>query len=297
MNKTIAILTCKEMPDMLPYDGLIISKLQKAGVKASIFIWDELSESEIINLKNFDLVLIRTIWDYYKKVHRYLKFLNELEKYEINVLNPIDIVRWNMDKKYLDELQKEGFTIIPTLFAYNNEDLFDDALKKGWDKMILKPMISAGSYHTFVLEANEKERFKQLRKELFKDRPYMLQEFVYEIHEGEISTLTLNNPSVNETIPYSYSVRKVPKEGDYRVQFNYGGEYHLEKPHEEILDISNKITSRFGNRYLYKRLDGLWIGCKFHIMEIELIEPDLYLNLSDEALERFVKNIVAVVKR
>ncbi len=295
MGKSLAILTCGEMPQMLPYDLDIIKLLNARGVKTDILIWDKLTNDDISLLIKYDLVLIRTIWDYYKKVDEFIRFLNRLESTGVNILNPLDIVKWNMDKKYLLQLQNEGFDIIPTLFAFNNEDIFDKAVEKGWKKMILKPMISAGSYHTIVVSANEREKFVEYRNSLFEDRPYMLQKFMDEIADGEISTLTLMNPSSKKNNGYSYSVTKVPKPGDYRVQFNYGGIYHLSEPDPRILDISNQITSRFGNQLLYKRLDGLWVNNRFMIMEIELIEPDLYLNLSSEALDTFVNSIVSVV--
>ena len=294
MMKKIAILTCDEMPEMLPYDHIIIKKLNDAGILTEVFYWHDLVD-DIYKLEEFDLVLLRTIWDYYKKVEEFMVFLEQLDNLDVKVLNPIDIVRWNMDKKYLIQLQDEGFDIIPTIFSFNNEDVFDKALDLGWEKMILKPMISAGSYHTYVIEQDEKEKFLKYKKQLFTNRPYMLQEFIPEISDGEISTITLTSPGEMAEDGYSYSVTKVPKKGDYRVQFDFGGVYHLGDVDPVIKKISHKITSRFDNRLLYQRLDGLWRHNKFLIMELELIEPDLYFNYSEEAMDRFVENLLKVI--
>jgi len=288
----IAILTCSEMPDMLPYDLEVIELLKEKGVETEVLIWDEILEKDSLN--NFDLVLVRTIWDYYKKVDKFMKFLNLLEESRVRVLNPIDIVRWNMDKKYLQELQNEGFDIIPTIFNFGDPGSFDEAVDRGWKKMILKPMISAGSYHTFVLEEGERLLFDELLDKHYKNRPFMLQEFIPEISEGEISTITLTNPDNAEVEDFSYSVTKVPKKGDYRVQFNFGGVYSVGDVNPKIKSISERITSRFGNSLLYQRLDGLWRDGKFLIMEIELIEPDIYLNHSHEALLRWVDNLTSL---
>lgn len=288
----IAFLTCSEMPNMLPYDMEVIGKLNELNIETKVFIWDELNESDSNEIITFDLVLIRTIWDYYKKTDRFLEFLAFLEKSEITVLNPIDIVKWNLDKRYLMELQNEGFDIIPTIFNFGEKGSFEEAIDKGWRKMILKPMISAGSYHTFVIDLNEKERFEFLVADHYTNQPFMLQEFIPEIAQGEISTITLTNPSLPEGQDFSYSVTKVPKKGDYRVQVDYGGIYSIGDVDPEIKAISEKITSRFEGRLLYQRLDGLWRNGKFLIMEIELIEPDLYLNYSEEALDSWVENIV-----
>lgn len=276
---------------MLPYDMEILELLKQRGVSPELIIWDQLPDSSADYFKEIDLVLIRTIWDYYQKVDKFLELLDILDKAEVKVLNPVDIVKWNMDKKYLLELQNEGFDIIPTIFNFGQNDSFEKALEKGWKKMILKPMISAGSYHTFVIESDNKQKYDQLIEDYYQNRPFMLQEFIPEISEGEISTITLTNPKSPEE-EYSYSVTKVPKEGDYRVQFNYGGKYTVGDVDPQIKEISEKITSRFGNRLLYQRLDGLWRNGKFLIMEIELIEPDLYLNLSKTALNKWVDNLV-----
>jgi len=280
------------MPDMLPYDLEVIELLKEKGVETEVLIWDEILEKDSLN--NFDLVLVRTIWDYYKKVDKFMKFLNLLEESRVRVLNPIDIVRWNMDKKYLQELQNEGFDIIPTIFNFGDPGSFDEAVDRGWKKMILKPMISAGSYHTFVLEEGERLLFDELLDKHYKNRPFMLQEFIPEISEGEISTITLTNPDNAEVEDFSYSVTKVPKKGDYRVQFNFGGVYSVGDVNPKIKSISERITSRFGNSLLYQRLDGLWRDGKFLIMEIELIEPDIYLNHSHEALLRWVDNLTSL---
>ena len=202
-----------------------------------------------------------------------------------------------MDKRYLQGLQNEGFDIIPTIFNYGDTNSFEEAVSRGWEKMILKPMISAGSYHTFVINANEKSKFNRYITQYYKNRPYMLQEFIPEISEGEISTITLTNPSLPGSKEFSYSVTKVPKKGDYRVQVNYGGEYSIGNVDSEIKAISEKITSRFGGRLLYQRLDGLWRNGKFLIMEIELLEPDLYLNYSKEALMKWVDNLLNIIRK
>ena len=291
----LALLTCAEMPNMLPYDMEVINLLNENGVETSVLIWDELLLNKEEFLSKYDLVLFRTIWDYYKKVEKFIQLLDFLETSDVQILNPLDIVRWNMDKKYLQGLQNEGFDIIPTIFNYGESNTFEEAVSRGWDKMILKPMISAGSYHTFVINANEESKFTSYITKYYKNRPFMLQEFIPEISEGEISTITLTNPSLPGSKEFSYSVTKVPEKGDYRVQVDFGGEYSIGSVDPEIKAISEKITSRFDGRLLYQRLDGLWRDGKFLIMEIELLEPDLYLNYSKDAFQTWVDNLLDVI--
>jgi len=282
----LAILTSVEMPEMLPYDMEVIKTLNDRGVDTAVFVWDELINNDPEKLRNYDAVLIRTIWDYFIKYDEFLKLLSFLDASKLPVFNPVEILRWNMNKKYLAELQDEGFDIIPTVFNLNNEyDSFEKALSLGWKKMVLKPVISGNSYHTFVVDANEKDKFEQLLKKYYQNRPFMLQEFIPEISNGEISTITFSND-------YSYSVTKIPSEGEYRVQFDYGGIYHFGDVDPVIKTICDQIAKRFANKLLYQRVDGVWRDGKFLIMEVELIEPDIYLNLSEDAKNNWVESLL-----
>lgn len=285
----IAILTSAAMPQMLPYDMEVVSMLKQRGIDTSIYVWDEIIRSNPNELINYDAILIRTIWDYFKKVDQFVKLLDFLDALKLPVFNPVEIMRWNMNKQYLQELECEGIEIIPTLFNYHNSvNSFQEALSLGWKKMILKPMISGNSYHTFVVNANEEAEFDNLINQYFQNRQFMLQEFIPEISDGEISVIYFSNG-------YSYSVKKVPKKGEYRVQFDFGGIYHFGDVDPAIRKLCDMIVKRIGNKVLYQRIDGLWRDGKFLIMEVELIEPDLYLNLSDVAKNKWVESLISML--
>jgi len=247
--------------------------------------WEKVHQTSPEKLRSYKAIIIRTIWNYYKKPEPFLELLDFCEKHGLPLLNPTDIVRWNMDKRYLQDLQNEGIELIPTEFVFQHDaGVFENACSKGWKKLVLKPMISGGSYHTFVISSQEQDRFEQLVDEYFQNRPYLLQEFIPEIQQGEVSTLSFANR-------YIYSITKVPQEGDYRVQFNYGGKYHISQVHPHILTLSEKLRNRFNNRALYQRVDGVWRNGRFLLMEVELIEPDLYLGHHEEALNQWVENL------
>lgn len=191
-----------------------------------------------------------------------------------------------MEKGYLKKLMEEGYDVIPTLFFYENpEAAFAEVQKTNWKKIVLKPTISAGSYHTFVLDADDKTSFDKYISEYYQNRPFMLQEFIPDISKGEVSTLTFSNG-------YTFSVTKVPQANDYRVQIKYGGRYSAHKTPEALLEVAKRLFERQGGKTLYQRLDGVWHNGQFLIMEVELIEPDLYLNLSNEALQAFTDSLM-----
>ena len=284
----LLFLTSSEMPDLLPYDQETIKSLTQQGIDVDILDWEKVIHTDPAKLSRYKAIIIRTIWNYYKKPESFIEMLDFCEENNLPLLNPVDIVRWNMDKRYLQELQNDGIELIPTEFVFNHQaNVFQKAIKRGWQKMVLKPMISGGSYHTFVITDQEEKQFNELIEEFFQNRPYLLQEFIPEIANGEISTLCFANG-------YSYSIKKVPQAGDYRVQFNYGGQYHVCPVDPKIQAIAQKIQARFNSTTLYQRVDGVWRDGHFLLMEIELIEPDLYLGQHEKAMNEWVKNLMVL---
>ena len=105
-----------------------------------------------------------------------------------------------------------------------------------------------------------------------------------EIFEGEISTIFFNRD-------YHYTVRKVPKEGDFRVQTLFGGTYTQITPPDFVLEASKKAMELFVDECLYIRVDGVISNNEFYIMEVEMIEPDLYLDIVPEGIPVLAKEI------
>jgi glutathione synthase/RimK-type ligase-like ATP-grasp enzyme len=117
----------------------------------------------------------------------------------------------------------------------------------------------------------------------------LLQEFMPQIQTlGETSFIFFNKK-------FSHCVNKKPVEGDFRVQSQFGGKYNLVQPSQELIEKAQKITETFPENLLYARVDGIVIDNDLYVMEMECIEPDLYFNLSEGSLERFVTAIVELI--
>jgi glutathione synthase/RimK-type ligase-like ATP-grasp enzyme len=118
------------------------------------------------------------------------------------------------------------------------------------------------------------------------EKELLLQEFIPEIQSlGETSFIFFNKK-------FSHAVNKKPVEGDFRIQVQFGGKYTLVEPNSNLITQAQKIVNRFADDLLYARVDGIIIDNQLHLMEVECIEPDLYLNLSDGATERFTQAII-----
>jgi glutathione synthase/RimK-type ligase-like ATP-grasp enzyme len=274
--KKIGFLTCQEVPGygglLTKYDTEMVEYIRSKGYECGPVIWDQEKEPE-----KFDLLFIRTIWDYYKKYDRFYDFLDEIFIKKIPMLNSPMIVSQNMHKFYLRKLIARGVNVIDTSFFIKNTrvDLKDIMKLNGWDKLIFKPAVSAGSYLTTLVNSYSAEHEKQWQY-MIRIRDMIVQPFQEEIYQGEISNVFWNNQ-------YKYSLKKTPKNGDFRVQFNFGGEYKIHKPSDVVLEECKKVMRIYGNDAFYVRIDGIETGNEFKIMEVEMIEPDLYLDYFPEA--------------
>lgn len=283
----IGILTCARLPELLPSDQQLIPLFGKENIAAKAVIWDD----ESVDWTQFDYLIFRNTWDYYQKETAFHSWLNKIELLGIKTFNPISVIQKNKHKFYLKELENEGISILPTVFLEKNSiSNLHDLIPKSWEKMVIKPAFSAGSYLTKLIDRSELSSIQTEFKEHFATKDFLLQEFRPEIKElGETSFIFINGK-------FSHAVNKKPEENDFRVQIQYGGKYTLIEPNEDLLIQAEIVLSKIPEKLLYARVDGIVIENKLHLMEIELIEPDLYFDLAFGARERFVESFLKVLR-
>ena len=282
----IAILTCEKLPHLNPEDQNIIPELAKYNIEARAVIWDD----KAITWTDFDYLIFRNTWDYFEKETEFKTWLDQIEKLGIKTLNPIAIIQQNIHKFYLRDLEQQGITILPTVFVDTTENLdLATIIPAHWKKAVIKPAFSAGSYLTEVFDFAEIATINEKYKTIATEKELLLQEFMPEIQTlGETSFIFFNKK-------FSHAVNKKPVAGDFRVQSLFGGQYTLVEPNKELIEKAKKIIATFPEPLLYARVDGIIINNELHLMEIECIEPDLYFNLSENALEQFVATIVELI--
>ena len=279
----LAILTSVRVPELLDYDKKLVLELMKLGINAEPVIW----ETEADKLTEFDSALFRTTWGYHEKSIKFIKFLDFIDKIKIPVFNPTSIIRENLHKFYLNELIKYELPTIDTIFVEKNSGrkLKEHIGNKYWNQFIIKPAISAGSYETHLLSLNDWNKTDEIYSNMNETSDLLIQRFIPEIQTiGEWSTIFFNPE-------YHYTINKVPKSGDYRVQTTFDGVYTKRIPPLDVLETSHKAASIYFDKCLYIRVDGVISEDQFKIMEIEMIEPDLYLDIYPEAIPVFADNI------
>jgi glutathione synthase/RimK-type ligase-like ATP-grasp enzyme len=282
----IALLTCEKLPDLTPEDQKLIPALAKHNIEAKAIIWSD----KTINWNDFDYLIFRNTWDYFEKETEFTIWLNHIEKLGIKTLNPIEVIKKNIHKFYLREMEKQEISILPTVFIDKTDNLnLAERVAPHWEKAVIKPAFSAGSYLTEVFEKSDIPKINKQYKTIASVKELLLQEFMPQIQTlGETSFIFFNKK-------FSHCVNKKPADGDFRVQSQFGGKYNLVQPSQELIEKALKIVHTFQDDLLYARVDGIVIDNDLYLMEIECIEPDLYFNLSKDSLELFVAAIVELI--
>lgn len=273
------IVTCEKCPLLSDSEKSLIPQFEDAGVTATPLVWTD----PTVAWATFDILIIRSIWDYHLHPVEFVQWLTYLEENKIRTLNPVRILQRNHHKFYLRDLEQQGIRIIPTLFITHTADLkLPGGIIRDWQRAVIKPAISASGYMTRVFSFAEISDVEGDFKNAAAQRDMLVQQFIPAVQEvGELSMIFFNRI-------YSHAILKKPEAGEFRVQEEYGGKSTPFHPQQAIIDVGNKILTLFDQELLYARVDGLVIEGEFILMEVELIEPDLFLDAHPEARKRFV---------
>lgn len=286
MNKQVALITWAGLPLGAESEQLLLPVLATSGVDARMVDWRDSSAA----FSSFDLVLLRSCWDYHLHANEFTEWLLRTERVA-PILNKVDTVLWNSNKFYLRELEERGIQIAPTCFVASGEQIERHYLQtiQSWTKVVVKPVVSASAHKTWVFDRRDLPSPKELDA-LMDGKDFLLQQFIPEIQtQGEISFIYFDGH-------YSHAVLKRPAADDFRVQQEHGGSAELFSPSDSLLQEANAIAQSVPQVHdsLYCRLDAVERNRKLILMELELIEPELFLGLAEEAAERFA---AAIAKR
>ena len=232
----------------------------------------------------YDVVVVRSPWDYQDDPDAFLDVLAAIDASAARLENPLAVMRWNLRKTYLRDLEAAGVPIVPTRWA---EGLAADALGAAFDawgsaEVVAKPVVSANADGTFRL-APDAEAWGAAMSALA-DRACMIQPFVPSVvAEGEWSVFAFGGA-------VSHAILKTPAAGDFRVQEEHGGVIRGVEPGADLLALTEAALAAVPHPtpLLYARVDavGLTDGT-LAIIELELIEPSLYFPFADGSAERF----------
>ncbi|WP_246850370.1 ATP-grasp domain-containing protein [Rufibacter roseolus] len=269
-------------------DGVLMDYLTSKGIDITLEDWHD----PAVNWEQYDLAVFKSPWDYFDKFPEFCAWLDRMEALGIRTLNPISTIRWNADKHYLLEVEKAGLPIVPTALLKRGTDVSLDQYFSQFqtDKLIIKPCVSGGAKNTFIVSQDEVEEVKPKLEELLRAEDYLAQPFMPQIQEeGEWSFLFFNGQ-------YSHCLLKSAKDGDFRVQHFFGGTIHPQEAPAHLLAQAQTMVDQFAEGCLYARVDGVVVGEELQLMELELIEPFLYLHTHPDSLENYYHALVQMME-
>ncbi len=282
---SLALATCAAVPNLSPDDRLLLPALAARGIGGEPVVWDAAGAT----WDRYDAVLIRSCWDYHLKPERFDAWTRRLEALGVTLLNPGEVLRWNARKTYLRELAAAGAPIVPTRFVECSEPRHLDAVldEAGWVEAVVKPVISASAHETWRARRGRESDGVRFRR-LLGRASLMVQPFLPEIErEGEWSFCFFGGS-------FSHAVLKRPRPGDFRVQADHGGVYHPADPAPQLVAQAAALRAA-DRRTVYARIDGCVIGGSLLLMELELLEPGLFLALHPRAPERFAAAVATAL--
>ncbi len=264
------------------YDHLLFEPLAEYGWDAEEVPW----RNDSIDWNSYEAVIIRSPWDYQDDPKHFIRVLETIERSTARLENSLDVVRWNLNKGYLQEMQQKGIPIVETQWEDSLSDEIVEELHALFDQdeFIIKPLVSANADHTYRLDAESVAQKKETLLRVFNKRPLMIQPFMENIiTEGEFSLFYFAGN-------YSHAILKTPKKGDFRVQEEHGGHLKSVQPESSLKSLGDRTMQMLPETPLYARADYVrTTENKFALMELELIEPSLYFNMDPESPRRFAK--------
>ncbi|MFK7886293.1 MAG: RimK family alpha-L-glutamate ligase [Gammaproteobacteria bacterium] len=287
---TCAFLSTENVRPDIVDDHHAIEPLTKLGVAIETHPW----RAENIDWARFDLVIVRSTWDYHEHVDEFFAALEQIEACGARLANPREVMHWNRQKTYLADLERRGVPIVETVFGehLNPEKLDELVTRFATQEWIVKPQISASAHGVFRLSGAPTSTQRQQILETFARQGFLAQPFVEDVvASGEYSLFYFDGA-------YSHCILKTPCAGDFRVQEEYGSDIRAVTPEPSLVATAEQVRAQLPAENLYERIDLVRdANGRYAVMEVELIEPSLYLRTHPAAGTQLAEAIVRWLKR
>ncbi|WP_439475632.1 ATP-grasp domain-containing protein [Algoriphagus formosus] len=260
-------------------DQILSKTLSELGFDNEIMPWSD----QKVDWAQYDALLIKSVWDYFDYYPEFLQWMDRMESLKIPVFNDLKTIRWNSSKTYLLEMDKKGFPVIAGVLLDKGSTFDPKAVLEGLavKEFVIKPLVSGGAKNTFRLDLEKAIAQQDQIQGLLETEAFLAQPFVREVAEvGEYSLIFFDGK-------FSHAVLKTPKKEDFRVQHYFGGTIQEIDPDVAMLESATSFVKNFASESLYARVDGVMRDGVFYLMELELIEPYLFLGLSEKAMPNY----------
>ena len=273
----VALISSNKWKNMCRGDLSLLKNLLQNDIEAEIVSWQEELE-----WANYDLLILRSPWDYYESYEDFCNWLISLKKHNLHMANGIDNILLNINKKeQFNYLQSCEIPLVPYICTDSYNELIDWYNINNYRKAVIKPVVSAGGYQTFLIQ-NRDELLQKMMLITNTKNQIILQPYVEDIVKGELSLVYFHGKFSHAVLRYPGVIEKYEKS------------HILDKVEKEWLLAAEKICECLhAEDLLYVRIDLVRFHNEISIMEVELSEPDLYLGFESESarMKRFIKEI------
>jgi len=273
--------------NVLSEQELVQNALEAKGLKVKKVDWADAK----FDWSTTRSVLVREIWDYF---HRFAEFSTWLEAaiQQTNFINPSSLIRWSLDKHYLNDLENLGVNVCSSRFIEVGEKttLGQIQEEEGLKEFVLKPAISGAARHTYRLDLENLVQHEGIFQNLISEEAMMIQPFQRNIlTKGEVAYMVFGGT-------YSHAILKTAKDGDFRVQDDFGGTVQLYDPTGEEIAFVEDVVAKTDPLPVYARVDVIWDNDdRLAVAELELIEPELWLRFRHEAAGLFAEAVLTFI--
>ncbi|MEZ0065803.1 hypothetical protein ABIA32_001803 [Streptacidiphilus sp. MAP12-20] len=285
----IVLLTGRTMPREVSENDLLADELRQLGVSAEIQPWDE-----PLDWSEHGFALVRTTWDYWDRLGEFVAWAEQTQK-RTTLRNPAEVIVWNCHKGYLVGLGTLGIPVIPTRLLREGADegeiaaaLAEFGERHGEAELVAKPAVSAGARGALRTRATAPDAAAHLAG-LVANGDALLQPLAESVlTRGETSLVFFGQE-------FSHAVRKVPAQGEYRIHEHHGGSVQPHTPSEAELAAARAALAAAPAETAYGRVDLVELPDGPAVMELELIEPELFLPFADGATARYARHLAELL--
>lgn len=292
----VALVTDSVSPGLSASDQTLVAPLRERGINAVAVPW----ESREVDWRSFDLIVLRSCWNYHRHVDAFYDWIDQLETGGVRLWNPAQVVRWNLDKRYLRDLADAHVPVVPTVWldAGQPAQLADILEAQGWQRAVIKPRVSASAHGIWQTDQDSAAQQQPDLERMLATAGAMIQPLMPQIAQGEWSLVFFAGN-------FSHAVLKRPGAGNIFVQKRLGGTSALYPAPLALIEQATVLLRAAADRLLptgetllYARVDGPDVDGQLVLMELELVEPGLFLDLAGpEAAARFAQAVAARLAR
>ena len=284
-ERRCAFLTLEERGDFVIDDEVAIPALEAAGWRVDTVPWRQQTRP----WSDYDVVVVRSTWDYWDDVAAFMQVLEQIDA-ETRLANPLALLRWNLSKTYLRDLEGRGVPIVPTLWRdrLRRQDLLEAAERFGTPDLVLKPQVGGNGQGVLRLPNAERSTGRIAAMDRYRGTPCMVQPFREAVlDEGEWSLFAFRGS-------FSHAIRKRPAPGEFRSQEERGATIEAADPPGALHGVLDRALRALPSPALYARMDLIETPHRgAELVELELIEPSLYFRTDPRAPRRFAEALDA----